>query len=88
MLSNAVAMLTKALTNKENNGGSNVSGGGGGGGGSTCSNGGSGGKKLWKNYNAWAATVGLMATIRMATTTQAQSVHLRRKATRAMLLLT
>ncbi len=42
MLSNAVATLTKALTNKENNGGSNV------GGASSSSNGSSGGKKLWK----------------------------------------
>jgi hypothetical protein len=47
MLSNAVAMLTKAPANKENNGGGNV-GGGGSGGGSSGSNSISGGKKPWK----------------------------------------
>jgi hypothetical protein len=45
ILSNTIAKLTKALTNKENNDGSNGGGSG-------------GGKKPWTKHNAWAATVG------------------------------
>jgi hypothetical protein len=41
-----------------------------------------------KSCNAWAATVGPTATICVATTTPVQYVHSRRKATRAMPLLT
>ncbi len=41
-----------------------------------------------KSHDAWAATVGPRATIRAATTTQAQHVHSRRMATIAMPLLT
>jgi hypothetical protein len=36
-----------------------------------------------RSHNAWVAIVGPMATIRVATTTQAQRVHSRRMATKA-----